>query len=175
MRKSKLYGRFDSQEVAEAPKFHPNVEVKQGTFRITVKDDEDEVKYTNENEPYEYPQVPSLETALEHFGASLSEDQKQFLSEALKGDTLGPAVKAIVDLINDDLRTTAKNNAYQRVFNTHKPLSEENIGNATASIVRNFMKLNNVSDETALSTLQGYGVVPKEFTLDQFRGNKGKR
>lgn len=172
MRK-RMFGRVDNVEAVEA--VNPNVETKTDTFKITVKDDNDEVIYTNEKEEFSYPHVPSFETALEYFGAQLTDDQKTFLSEALKGDTVGPALAKVIDLINDDLRVTAKNNAYQRVFNAKKPITEEGIGNATASIVRNFMKLNNVSDETALTTLQGYGVVPKDYTLESFRGNRGKR
>ena len=165
-------GRHDSQTAVASPE----IEVVPDTFKITVKDDNDEVVYTNESEPFEYQRVPSLVSALRHAGAVLSDDQIQFLNEALAGsEETGKAVKAIIDVYNDALRNSAKSNAYQRVFNTHKPMTEENIGNAQASIVRNFMKLNNVSDETAVTTLLQYGVLPKEYTVGDFRGNKGKR
>lgn len=184
-----LTGRVDNQ-VAESPaetsteypklsgshKDIPEIEVYEDTFSINVKNDEKEVVYKNDAEVFEYLKVPSLASALKLNGATLTDDQMQFLAEALKGsEETGKAVDAIVGLINEDLRVSAKNNAYQRVFNAHKPLTEENIDNATASIVRNFMKLNNVSDETALTTLQGYGVISKEYQLSDFRGNRGKR
>lgn len=166
----KLKGRYDSQMVAPA-----EVTTEKDTFRITVKNDDDEVLYTNPEEPYEYQQVPSLATALNLLGAELTDDQHQFLNEALKGDKAGPAVAKLIEVFNSDLKTSAKNNAYQRVFTAHKPLTEENITNANASIVRNFMKTQSVSDETAIKTLQEYGVIPKDFTVAEFRSNKGKR
>lgn len=165
-----LTGRFDSQEAIPA-----EVSVTQGTFTITVKDDNDQIAYQNDKEPYEYKQVPSLVTALELYGAKLSEDSKQFIEEALKGEETGKAVKELVDIVNTELKTSAKNRAYQNKFNEHKPLTEENIVNANASIVRNFMKTQNVSDETAIKTLSEYGVIPKDFTVAEFRSNKGKR
>jgi len=164
----KLKGRFDSQVPAE-------VEVLKDTFRITVKDDNDTEVYKNDAEPFEYQKVPSLPTALNLLGAELTEDQYTFLAEALRGEKAGPAVLKLVEVFNEDLRVSAKNNAYQRVFNQHKPLTDENIGNANASIVRNFCKTQNVSDETAVATLSGYGVIPKDYTVADFRGNKGKR
>ena len=167
----KLTGRVDNVEAAA----NPNVEWKEDTFKINVKNDEGESVYSNEEEPYKYPVVPSLETALEYFGAVLSDDQKTFLKEALSGDSLGPATKELVDIINDSLRQSAKGKAYAAIFNEKKPLSEETIGNAHASMVRNFMKTKNVSDETAHKTLQEFGVIPADFTLEQFRANKGKR
>lgn len=173
MKNVKLIGSVSNQEAVQA---NPEIETLTDSFKISVKNEEDEVVYTNDKEPYEYNKVPSLASALKYFGATISDDQMQFLNEALKGsEETGKAVSKIVDLINDDLRVSAKNNAYQRVFNAHKPLTEENIGNAHASIVRNFMKTQAVSDETAITTLQGYGVIPKEFTLSDFRANKGKR
>lgn len=147
-----------------------------GTFRISVKDDNGEVQYQNDAEPFEYHEVPSLETALKYFGATLTDDQTQFLTEALQGsEETGKAVKEIIDTINDSLKNNAKSNAYQRVFNAHKPLTEENIMNAHASIVRNFIKTSNVSDETAVETLKAAKVLPDDFTVEDFRSNKGKR
>lgn len=173
-----LKGRFDSQETATVSKHPiPEVETLTDTFKISVKDDNDVLVYENKEEPYEYHKVPSLVTVLQYLGAELTEDKIQFLNEALSGDAekVGKAVSNLVEIFNADLKDRAKNNRYQAVFNQHKPLTEENKENATASIVRNFIKLNNVSDETAINTLQGYGVIPKEFTLADFRGNKGKR
>lgn len=153
-----------------------NVSTEKDTFRISVKDDEGNVVYENAEEPYEFHKVPSLETALEYYGAVLSGEQKDFLKEALAGDKkIGTAVKAIVDVVNSDLQETAKRNRYSSVFQQHKPLSEENIANSHASIVRNFIKTANVSDETAVQRLVMAEILPKEYTVDEFRGNKGKR
>jgi len=181
-----LRGRFDSQVPAE-------VDTKKDTFRITVKVEDWEkgddlpdgatlsengiaIWYTNDKEPYEYQQVPSLPTALNLLGAELTDDQMQFLAEALKGEKAGPAVKKLVEVFNDDLKTTAKNNAYQRKFNEKSPLTEENIGNSKATMVRNFMKLSNVSDEIAINMLKQFNAaVFGEYTVAEFRANKGKR
>src|SRR3990167_2687053 len=72
------------------------VETKTDTFSISVKNDEKEVIYENKEEPYDYHVIPSLSTALEYFGAKMSEDQKAFLTEALRGDTTGPAVAKVI-------------------------------------------------------------------------------
>src|SRR3972149_4422502 len=165
-------GRYDSETALPA-----EVTVNKDSFRITVKDDNGVEVYKNDEEAFEYHSVPSLSVALQYYGAELTEDKIQFLEEALKGDAekVGKAVLKLVEVINGELKDSAKNNAYQRGFNAKKPLTEENKENATASIVRNFMKLNNVSDETAITTLKGYGVIAKDFSLDDFRGNRGKR
>lgn len=151
------------------------VTMEKDTFSITVKDEDKNEIYKNEEEEFSYPRVADLAAALEYFGAKLGDDQKTFLAEALKGDETSAALQKIVDTINDDLKVSAKNRQYQAVFTAKKPMTDESKDNATASIVRNFMKLNNVSDETALTTLQGYGVVPKDYSLEDFRGNRGKR
>ena len=168
-RKSKvLKGAFDAQEIAE-------VETLQDTFSISVKDDEDKVVYTNKSEPYSYSKVPSLQTALEYFGAKLSEDQKNFLTEALSGgEDTGKAVAKVVETINDALKADAKSSAYAKVFNANKPVTEEAIGNAHARMIRSLCKTANVSDETAHSRLQAAGIVPTEYTLELFRANKSK-
>ena len=145
------------------------VETKTDTFSISVKNDEKEVIYENKEEPYDYHVIPSLSTALEYFGAKMSEDQKAFLTEALRGDTTGPAVAKVIEVINGDLKTTAKSNRYQAVFNRNKPVSDESKTSAFFSIVRNFMKAQGVSDETAVTTLHGYGVIPDSVTLEAFR------
>lgn len=182
MKNKTLRGRVDNQEVSteKAPVFPEFARVLKDTFKITVKDDNDEVRYTNDEEPYEYPQYDSLADHMKARGANLSDDQIQFLGEALKG--IGPSGKdevpadvQLVKELNDLLKVQHKNSTYSRVFNAHKPLTEENITNANASIVRNFMKTKNVSDETAIKTLQEFGVIPAEFTLAEFRTNKGKR
>lgn len=187
--KPSLTGRFDSQETATPAKVeypfksgehkeYPEIEKWTDSFTITVKDDTEDtpkVIYKNDNEPFEYYKVPSLVSALRLNGAKLTDDQITFIGEALNAEETGKAVSALIDVINADLRASAKNAAYQRVFNQHKPLTEENRDNATASIVRNFMKLNNVSDETAIATLGQFGVIPKEYTIADFRENRGKR
>ena len=178
-----LKGRFDAQEATPATpanieyprtvgahKDYPEIEVHEDTFTITVKDDEGKEVYKNDKEVFQFNKVPSLVSALRLNGAKLNDDQIQFIGEGLKGsEETGKAVEKLVEVINDDLRTSAKNNAYQRTFNQHKPLTEESKGTATAAIVRNFMRLNNVSDDTAVTTLQGYGVIPKEYTVAEFR------
>ena len=167
----KLRGSFDSQVPAE-------VETCKDTFKISVSSDEEgsEPLYKNAEEPYEYQKVPSLATALNLLGAELSDEQYQFLTEALRGEKAGPAVLKLIEVFNEDLRVTAKNNAYQRVFNLHKPVTEENIGNSKASMVRNFMKLSSVSDETAIEMLKTFNAkVFGDYTVADFRGNKGKR
>lgn len=172
MRKPNLRARV-LFETAEA---NPNVTTETGSFKIRVKDDNDEVVYQNDEESYEYHQVPSLETALEYFGAKLTDEQKTFLTEALAGDeSIGKAVKSVIDVVNSDLQETAKRNRYSSVFQQHKPMTEENIANATASIVRNFIKTANVSDETAIERLKMAEIIPSDYTLEDFRSNKGKR
>jgi hypothetical protein len=180
MAKKTLRGHVSNQEatatvVVESPKFPPFARVEKDTFKITVKDDNDEVRYQNDEESYEYPQYDSLADHLRSRGAEMDDSQIQFLTEALSAEKTGPAVKALIEDLNVAEKVSAKNGAYSRVFNAHKPLTEENITNANASIVRNFMKTKNVSDETAIKTLQEFGVIPAEFTLAEYRGNKGKR
>lgn len=173
-----LSGRRDNETVQteqKAPVWPEFARVEKDTFKITVKDDNDEERYKNDEEPYEYPQYDSLADHLRARGAEMSDDQIQFLTEALSGDKSGPAVKTLIEDLNALEKVQAKNSTYSRVFNAHKPLTEENITNANASIVRNFMKTKNVSDETAIATLQEFGVIPKEFTVAEYRGNKGKR
>jgi hypothetical protein len=171
----------------------PEVETKVGTFRITVKVDDWEkgddlpegarlngdgvaVWYENAKEEFSYPVVPSLVSALRLFGASVSEDQEQFLEESLKGDSTGPAVKRIVEIINSDLRDSAKASAYAKLVNEHTPLTEENLSNAHASAIRNILKSNPaLSVETVIDGLKAFGSLPADYTVEQFRANKGKR
>jgi hypothetical protein len=168
-RKSKvLKGAFDAQAIAE-------VEILQDTFSINVKNDEGESVYQNKEEPYSYPKMPSIQTVFEYYGALLSEDQKNFLTEALSGgEDTGKAVAKVVQTINDALKADAKSAAYAKVFNANKPVTEEAIDNAYARMVRSLMKTANVSDETAYQRLNAAGIVPAEYTLDMFRANKSK-
>lgn len=169
MKKNKvLSGTFDSQQIAE-------VETLNDTFSITVSDKEGEVRYTNKEEPYSYSKVPSLQTALEFFGAKLTDDQKNFLTEALSGgEDTGKAVLKIVETINDNLKADAKASQYAKISNQHKVVTEEMKDNAYARIIRNVMKTSEISDETCIERLQIAGVIPKEYTLAEFRANKSK-
>jgi hypothetical protein len=199
-RNRKLVGRVDGQEAASTPatdaaetvaplapetieeaktrlnpKGIPEVEILSDTFRITAKDENKKVLYENDKEPYFYCKVPALATALKLFGATLDDSQAQFLEEALQGEDTGKAVKDVIDVINGDLQSSASRARYQKVLNHYTPLTEENIANAHASLIRNVMKTQNVSDETALVALHGFNLVPKEYTIEMFRANKGKR
>lgn len=163
-----LAGRFDSQAIAE-------VETLNDTFSINVKDDEGAVIYTNKEEPYSYCKVPSLQTALQYFGAVLSEDQKQFLTEALAGaEETGKAVQKIIETINDSLKADAKSSAYAKVFNEKKPVTEESIGNAHARAIRSIMKTSGASDEVVYGKLRSIDAIPADYTLEMFRANKSK-
>lgn len=170
---------LNQEAVAEAvdSKVPANAERVTGeTFKITVKDDNDKVVYTNDAEPFTFYKVPSLETAIEFHGGELNDSQKEFLREALSGsENTGKAVLKVIDVINADLRASAKNAAYQRVFNLHKPVTEEQIDNAYASMIRNFVKTKGVSAESALEAMKGVGFIPADFTMDDYLGNKGKR
>jgi len=187
MKNRQLKGRFDSQTASI-----PEVENLSETFRITVKVEEWEkgdplpdgatdkdgiaVWYTNDKEPYEYQKVPSLATALNLLGAELTSDQQSFLEEALKGEKAGPAVLKLVEVFNSDLKDSAKSNAYARVLNLNSPMTEENISNSKATMVRNFMKMASISDETAIAQLKAFNPqIFADYTVATFRANKGKR
>lgn len=170
-RKNKLNGRFDSMSTV------PEVENLKGTFSIKVKDDDGNVIYENDEESFDYVQVPSLQTALEHFGANLDDSQKQFLNEALSGDkSIGVAVKTLIDIINADLKSTAKSKAYAAIFNDKKPQSEESIKNARARMVRDFIRTSggNISAETAIQVLNSSVWQSNPYTIEEFRENKGR-
>ena len=168
-----LRGRVSNQEAsAPAKKYHPEfpeIEIVPDTFKISVSDGEKKEVYKNDAEPFEFYQVPSLVSLLRLKGAKLSDDQIQFINEALSGEETGKAVAEILEDANDTLRVKAKNNRYQNVFNQHKPLDEESKDNAYARMVRDAMRTKNVSDESALQALQEFGFVPKEYTLEAFR------
>lgn len=194
MRKNKtLRGRVSNQEATETEtvavqtetKFPEFARVENDTFKITVKDDNEEVVYTNPEEPFSFPQYDSLADHMRARGANLSDDQITFLGEALKGigpeldekEGIVPADVQIVQDLNALLKAEHQRSQYSRVFNSRKPVTDENVANATAGIVRNFIRQQKkaISDETAITTLQEYGVIPKEYTLAEFRSNKGKR
>lgn len=164
----KLRGKFDAQTIAE-------VETLKDTFSISVKNDEGEVIFAEKESEYSYCKVPSLQTAVEYFGGKLGEDQKQFLTEALSGgEDTGKAVAKIIEVINDSLKADAKASAYAKLFNEHKPISEESIGNAHARMIRSVMKTANVNDETAYERVKSAGFIPVDYTLEMFRANKSK-
>lgn len=151
------------------------VETLNDTFSISVKDDKKNVVYTNDAEPFTYEKVPSLQTAIEYFGGKLDDSQKQFLTEALSGgEDTGKAVLKIIETINDNLKADAKAAAYSKLFNEHKPVTEESIGNAHARMIRSVMKTANVNDETAHQRLSAGGFIPADYSLEMFRANKLK-
>lgn len=154
----------------------PEIEKREGTFSISVKDDEGNVIYENKKEPFQYYSVPSFSSALKFFGAKLDANQMQFISEGLSGKETGEANLKILEIINADLRDSAKASTYSSKYNEKKPVTEEQLENAVASIVRNYLKTNpGVSDETAIATLAQFKVIPADFTVADYRGNKGKR
>lgn len=185
-------GKVSNQVAAEvkaAPSHSdfPEIEKLTGTFRITVKVDEtdedgnvkgEKVLYENKEQPFSYFKVPSLESALKLEGAKLSDDQSQFLGEALKGSKeTGEAVKGIVDIYNDYLKTSAQRREYSSILNEKTPLTDENRDNAMASTVRNFVKTAGVSPEVAIGMLKGLKPSPlsEDYTVARFLANKGKR
>jgi len=166
---------------------HPDfseVEVREGTFKIDVKVEEEDdngktIKrsvYKSKNDPFRYYFAPSLPTVLNLLGAKLSEDQEQFLKEALKGDTAGPACKTLVDIWNTDERASKKASAYSSKYNEKKPITEEQVENAHASMLRNYLRANpGTSDESALQMFHQVNLIPKDFTIEDYRDNRGKR
>lgn len=151
------------------------VETLKDTFSITVKDDEGNVVFTDKESEYTFPQVPALQTAIEYFGGKLDESQKQFLTEALAGgEDTGKAVATILERLNSSLQAEAKSAAYAKLFNAHKPVTEESIGNAHARMIRSVMKTANVNDETAHQRLSAGGFIPADYSLEMFRANKSK-
>ena len=185
-----LKGRVSNQEAVATPeaedlgykvvgahKDFPEIEEREGTFKIKVKDDDDKVLFESKNEPFRYYAAPSLASALKYLGAKLDDSQMQFMAEALKGsEETGKAVSKLIEIFNADERASKKQSAYSSKYNEKKPITEEQIENAHASILRNYLKTNpGTSDETALQALQNFGIIPKDFTLDDYRDNKGKR
>lgn len=182
----KKMNRVSNQTAAVAPshELYPEIEKMTGTFRITVKVDEvdedgnvkgEKTLYENKEEPFEYYKVPSLPSALKLEGASLDDSQMQFLNEALTGKATGEAVKSLVDIYNDYLKTSAQRRQYSSVLNEKTPMTDENRDNAIASIVRNFVKTSGTSPEVAINTLKTISAVPTDYTVARFLANKGKR
>ncbi len=168
----------------------PEILVKSDTFKITVKSEETEdedgnkipskVLYTNDKEPYEYYELPKgsegLLAAMKYYDAKLDDDQVTFIIEALKSEETSKSVQAIVDVLNTDLKATASRSRYSKVMNDKTPITEEGRTNAAASMVRAYLRNNpGITDETAIETFHNFGVLPKSFTVKEFRANKGKR
>lgn len=164
----------------------PEIEKLTGTFRITVKVDEvdedgnvkgEKTLYENKEEPFTYYKVPSLVSALRLEGAKLSDDQVQFMNEALGAKETGEAVKALVEVYNDYQKNSAQRRQYSSVLNEKTPLTDENRDNAMASTVRNFVKTAGVSPEVAIGMLKGLNPSPlsSDYTVARFLANKGKR
>jgi hypothetical protein len=167
------------------------VTVKEDTFKITVKVEEwksgDDVPeeaflkdgvavwYFNEAEKYQYHEVPSLPTALQYFGATLSDDQIAFLGESLKGEGSGEACKEIVDIVNASLKLSAAAKRRSALVNQYSPMTDQNMSNAHASIVRNVVKTKGFSPEVAIKGLIAAGLLPDTYTVADFSANKGKR
>lgn len=169
----RLTGAFDAQSISE-------VETLVDTFSITVKNDEDVVVFTDKKSEYTYHKVPSLQTALELFGASLDDSQKQFLTEALSGgENTGKSVLRIIGIVNDALQAEAKSKAYAKLLNQHKPETEESMGNAFARMVRMAVKTSGAEDTVVIENLHkaataGLISFPADYTVEMFRANKSK-
>lgn len=179
-----LTGRVANQVATEAAKrTHasiPEIEMLSGTFRITVKDEEEKVLYENKEEPYDYYKLPAgsagLLAGLKFYGATVNEDQTTFIIEALKSEETNKAVQTIVDVLNADLRESAKGSTYSKVLNAKTPVTDEQITNAHASQLRNYLRSHpEVTAEVALKKMHEFDIIPKSFTLADYNSNKGKR
>jgi hypothetical protein len=170
-----LKGRVDHQE-AVAVASDEFVTYENDTFSITVKDDENKVVYSNDAESFKYPKVVGLANYLRFRGAKLTDDQIQFLGEALKGDaTIDAAYKELIEDLNGLLFARAKQSAYSKVLNEHKPVSEETIANSQARMVRDFVRQNpTVSAESAIGVLKQFVPSMKDYTIELFNANKGR-
>lgn len=170
-----LTGRVDLQE-AVATASDEFVTYESDTFSITVKDDEGKVVYSNDKEPFEYPKVVGLANYLRHRGAKLNDSQIEFLAEALKGDeSIDKAYTELIEDLNGLLFARAKQSAYSKVLNDHKPISEETIANSQARMVRDFIRQNpTVSAASAIEVLKQFVPSMKDYTLAQFEANKGR-
>lgn len=139
------------------------------TFKIKVKDKDDESKvhYENAEEPFTWNKVEKLSDVINsELGKeenALTEELTAFLGEALS--TVPIATGRLVSIYNAYVRGNAKQNAYQTVTNKMLPLTDERRQTAYEDMVTNFSRLNNVTKSEALKTLQGFGVIPAEVTL----------
>jgi hypothetical protein len=171
----RLKGRFDSEEVADkVVRTEDNCTVYAGTFSIKVKGEDEEPAYKNDAEPYEYPQVDSLQNALKYFGGKLTDDAVSFIGEALTGEETGKANLKILEIVNESLKASAKSRAYANKLNEHKPVTAETLDNSKARMVRDFMRQSNVDAETPINALKQFVPTMKEYTLEEFNKNKGR-
>jgi len=169
-----LTGRVDFQVAAENAK-DEFVTYKEDTFSITVKDDEGKEVFKNDEEKYRYPTVVGLADYLRFKGAELTDDQVTFLGEALAGEKTKEPYAQLIEDLNGLLQARAKQSAYSKVFNEHKPVSEETIANSQARMVRDFVRQNpTVSAASAIEVLKQFVPSMKDYTLAQFEANKGR-
>lgn len=138
---------------AEAPTKALIGETKSATFSIKVTDDDDKVIFENEKAPFNYQEVASLAQVIQSEGGKLSDDQISFIAEAFAGDENGKAVKNVVDLYNSKLKAQAKANAYAKLMNQYKPLSEDDAAKVFERMVDNYVRLYKVSFEVAKAKL----------------------
>ena len=175
-RKNRLVDYQEVEATADANhvKDTPFGSIRRGTFSITVKGDNDEVKYENKEEPYEFDVVNSLANVLRHAGAKLDDNAVVALGKALKhidpevDKTIGEATQEVVKTYNNKLKADAKSNAYQGLVNKYKPLEGEKKESAQARLVANFIKLAGVSKETAINQLKAANALPAEYTVADF-------
>lgn len=172
----RLKGRFDNEDKADPiVKTEDTHVVRKGTFSIKVKgEDEKEPAYKNDAEPYEYPEVDSLQNALKYFGAKLSDDAVSFIGEALSGDETGKANLKILEIVNSSLKASAKSSRYAEIFNEHKPVTPETLDNSKARMVRDFMRQSNCDAESAINALKQFVPTMADYTLAEFEKNKGR-
>ena len=175
------------QEVAEAEEAVTNVvkttdfgEVRKGTFSITVKSDEkdekgkDKILYENKSEAFEYDVVNSLSNALKHLGAKLTDDQINFVGEALTSTdaetdkTIGEAVAGLVKTYNAKLKSDAKSARYQALVNQYKPLEGEKLETAQARTIANVIKMSGLPKDAVIKMLVENKVLPNDYTVADF-------
>lgn len=151
-------------------------EILKGTFSITVKspDEKDDkgnakILYTNDKEAFEYEKVIGFSNLLKHAGATLTDEQIEFLNQALAGsEETGKAVAGLINIYNSKLKADAKSSAYQSLVNKYTPLEGEKKESAQARLVANFIKLAGVSKETAIETLKMGKALPEDYTVADF-------
>jgi hypothetical protein len=143
--------------------------IKSGTFPITVKDETGKkVLYENKKEPFKYPQVVGLGNAIVYFGGTMSDKQLEDFATVI-GDSNGPQVKKILDVVNTRLRTDAKIKSYQQLVTKHKPLEGENLEVAIAKMIRQFTRVNPAfSVDTVITILKGSKAIPADYTVDDY-------
>ena len=120
-----------------------------GTFKISVTGENDESIYENSAAPYNYEKVDSLADIFEANEAALSEDQINFMGEVFSSEAQGKVVLSLIELYNDAEKSKAKSNAYQKLMNQYKPLSEDDKDKAFERAVKDFAKARGITVEEA--------------------------